>query len=613
VRTFHRVASFSGIGLILFLVRPACGQVYVGDATIDLNGTVSAGYAATYGNQIGSSNSLNLGGTGTLSGSYYNPGFLSFSFSPYYNQSRANSNFQSITDSSGFNLSTGIFSGSHFPGSISYASAYNSEGNFALPGLPNYTTHGNSDTFGINWSETVPGLPSLSAGFQKGGSQYSIYGTNDNGNSGFDSFTLHSGYVIDGLSLSAYYQKGASQSLIPQVFSSPEEPLTVKSDSDGYGFGVSHTLPLHGAISATYSRTSFASEDQGYSYNGTVDLVSLTVGVQPTSKMHLSVNSNYSDNLSGSLYQALAPSGIIVPALSQDEKSHSMDTLATASYSFSQNLHGQGDIERRDQYFLGQNFGETSISGGLLYTRPLFGGSFNSSAFLTDNRLDNSKPNLFGLTSTVNYNRAIQGWIVSGSFSYAQNVQTLLVTYTTSFYTYSGHVRRRFGVLTWNAGGGASHTGFTTLPGMKSQSENLSTGIGWGRWITATGAYATSGGIAVPTGSGLLLPPTPTPIPLPSLLILYGGHSYSAGLGSSPLRRLTMGASYSWASSNTANGGVSSWNTNKQMNAYFQYQFRKMFLSGGYANLSQGFSASPTGPASVSSYYIGVSRWLNFF
>jgi hypothetical protein len=213
----------------------------------------------------------------------------------------------------------------------------------------------------------------------------------------------------------------------------------------------------------------------------------------------------------------------------------------------------------------------------------------------------------------VNYNRQIDLWLVSGSFSYAQNVQTLLVSYTTSFFNYSGHVRRRFGKFSWTAGAGASRTGFTALPGTESHSESITTGIGWSHWITANGAYATSTGIAIPTGSGLVLPPTPAPVPLPSLLILYGGHSYSVGLGSSPFRRLTISASYSRATSNTASAGIASWNANKQLNTYFQYQFRKVYLTGGYANLSQGFSASLKPAATVSSYYLGVSRWFNFF
>jgi hypothetical protein len=47
---------------------------------------------------------------------------------------------------------------------------------------------------------------------------------------------------------------------------------------------------------------------------------------------------------------------------------------------------------------------------------------------------------------------------VTGSFGYAQNVQTLLVTYMNSFYNYSGNARRRWGKFNVSAGaGGGSH------------------------------------------------------------------------------------------------------------------------------------------------------------
>jgi len=599
--------------LALIAARAVGAQVQVGETNMAMSGTLSAGYSATYGDQIGSSHTIGFGGAGALTGSFYDPNFLSFDFAPYYNQSQADSNFQSITQSSGFNFSSSIFSGSHFPGSISYSRAYDSEGNFALPGLPNYTTHGNNDVFGVNWSETVPNLPSLSFGFQTGGNQYSIYGTNDNGNSGFHSFTVHSGYVIDGFSLSGYYQNGLSHSLVPELFSSDQAPLQVKSNSDGYGLSVSHSLPLNGGASFTFSRTTFGTDDQGYDYNGTVDLLSATFGIQPTQKLHLSLSSSYSDNLTGSIYNSLLSTGIVVPSPSENEGSHSLDTLASASYLISSSLQAQADVERREQSFLGEDLGATSFGGGVIYTRGLLGGTLNSSVFVTDNLLDNSNLSTVGVTTAVNYNRQIAAWAVSGSFSYAQNVQTLLVSYTTSFYNYSGQIRRRFGNFSWNAGAGASHTGFTQLPGENSHSESVTTGFAWGHWITANGGYATSSGISLPTGSGLLAPPGPTLIPTPALLILYGGHSYSAGLGSSPVRRLTIGASYSKAISNTTNASVTSSNASRQMNLFLQYQFRKMYVTGGYASLTQGFSTSGTPPATVSSYYLGVSRWFKAF
>ena len=169
-------------GRLLLLALPVAAQVRLGETSTSANGTISTGYTATYGNMTEFRPTAGRSeATANLSGSFYNPNFLSFNVSPYLNQSRANSNFQSISDASGVNASVNIFGGSAFPGSISYSKAYNSEGNYAVPGLANFVTHGNSDTFGINWSENLPDAPSFSAGFQLGNSNYSVYGTNDQG------------------------------------------------------------------------------------------------------------------------------------------------------------------------------------------------------------------------------------------------------------------------------------------------------------------------------------------------------------------------------------------------------------------------------------------------
>ena len=73
------------------------------DVRMNLNGILTAGYTGNYGDEIPSNHGLEFGGNGTLNGSYYNPNFLNFTITPFYNQSRANSSFQSLTDSSGVN------------------------------------------------------------------------------------------------------------------------------------------------------------------------------------------------------------------------------------------------------------------------------------------------------------------------------------------------------------------------------------------------------------------------------------------------------------------------------------------------------------------------------
>src|SRR6266702_3137047 len=100
------------------LVMPVAAQIKLGETTNSANGTLSTGYSATYGNQTTSSHGWTVGGAANLSGSYYSPNFLSYSIAPYLNQSRANSNFQSISNASGINAQMTIFAGSEFPGSV---------------------------------------------------------------------------------------------------------------------------------------------------------------------------------------------------------------------------------------------------------------------------------------------------------------------------------------------------------------------------------------------------------------------------------------------------------------------------------------------------------------
>src|SRR5437667_2642310 len=82
---------------VLFMANGLFGQVQVGDnLALNLNGNLSADYTGSYGNQISSAHSFGFGGTAGLTGSYYSPNFLSFDVNPFFNQSRANSNFGSL-------------------------------------------------------------------------------------------------------------------------------------------------------------------------------------------------------------------------------------------------------------------------------------------------------------------------------------------------------------------------------------------------------------------------------------------------------------------------------------------------------------------------------------
>jgi hypothetical protein len=597
---------------ILLLARANYAQVKIGDFSTNLSGTVSSGYTADFGNLTNSNHSWAVGGTGTFSGFFYNPNFVSFNISPYLNQSRANSNFQSISNASGINASSRIFGGSHFPGTVSYSKAYNSEGNYAVPGFANYVTHGDSDSFGVNWSENLPDAPSFSAGYQLGSSKYSVYGTNDEGSNKFHSLNLNSGYKWAGFNMGAYYSKGGGRSQIPQLITG-ESVSSIHTDNSSLGVNVTHFLPLRGSFTAGFNRTDFSTDYLGASTSGTIDTVNANAAVHPTGKTSFTATANYSDNLSGQLLQSIAAGGGVIPGLNSKESSSSLDLMGVGSYSLLSNLQTSAFIERRTQNFLGENFGVTSYGGSAYYGHHLLEGTFNGSFTFNENNIDKTGENTLGFSSNANYSSQILGWQVNGTFGYAQNVQTMLITYMNSFYNYSGSARRRWGKLNLGMGAGASRTALTSQAGTANTSESFTATTGYGTIITATGSYSKSDGQALITGTGLVPIPIPTPILPSSLVSIFGGNSYSFGLSSAPGKRLVLSASYAKSASNTLNNGIASSNENNEFNALIQYQVRKLSFVSGSSRLQQGFSSSGTKPEVITSYYFGLSRWFNFF
>jgi hypothetical protein len=614
----------------------AVAQIQVGDnLSMNLNGVVGVGYNDVWGSDISSSHSVNFNGNGTLSGYYYNPNFLNFNFSPYYNQSSQNSQSRSLFNSTGFEFNSGIFGGSHFPGSITFAKSWDSEGNFGIPGVPNYTTRGSGQGFGIGWGAFVSGFPSLSASFNTGSSEYSVLGADQNGSNGYHNFNVRSGYSIAGFNLNAGYNVGNSHSEIPLVFSN-DTIEKVNSNNDSWFVSASHMLPMHGSASVNFSRSYVNSDYLGYSFNGTIDTLNAAAGIQPTQKLSLSVAIGYTDNLAGALYQSIIPgsssasqgttgaqaqsSGAAGQPLQSggvfqqsEQSSNALYISAYGAYAVAPNLQLNFDAQRRTQTFLGKTYGGNSYGAGIVYTRPLLGGSLNAAVNFADNTSDNSIGNALSFTTNLGYNRTFANWTVSGDVSYAQNVQTFLLTYMNSFYIYSANVRHRFGRIVWTASAGGSHSLIVNQPNTGNGGESFSTSVG-ARRLTLAAAYSKTHGYGLLSGNGITSPPNLPPgvIP-PEWLLLYGNSGYSFSVGTSPVRRLTLAASFSRADSNTVSGLIFSANHNEQVFVNGNYQFRKLTFTGGYGRLVQGFSASGVPASDVNSIYFGVSRYFNFF
>ena len=262
------------------------------------------------------------------------------------------------------------------------------------------------------------------------------------------------------------------------------------------------------------------------------------------------------------------------------------------------------------QHYFDKDYSGTFISGNVNYSRRILNMFSFSAGFVESSNAQGN--NALGFVGNVNYFHRIGGWETSGSFSYAQSVQSVLVTYSTSYYNYSARLHRRFGPgLSWVAAYSGSHSGLANLPGSENRSNGYSTSLG-SRRFTLTGNYTQSVGQSVLTSSGLMTVPNAPGVPVTDL-ILYNAHGYGGGVSITPVRRLVFSANFNRALSDTSSIASNSHNNTEIFNTQVQYHLRKIGVLAGYTRFTQGISAVGAPPGTANAYFIGVSRWFDFF
>jgi hypothetical protein len=612
------VKNVAILALFLLALAPrASAQLRAGETTTSMSGSVTAGYSDDYSNFAGSDHGIIFAGNADVSGSYYSPNFLSFEVLPYYNQSRVNSNYQSIFSSSGVGASAQLFSGTPYGGSISYSAAFDSSGNFNLPGVANFTTRGNNDVFSVTWGAHPHDLPSLNFSFSNANSNYSIFGTNAQGTVHSNAFSVSSGYQVAGFNLNGGYQYSDSKALTPELLSG-ELPLNTNTGTNSLYFDVSHNLPCHGSIAAAATRidlsTDLGSTASGDRYDTTIDTLTGTINLIPRPNLSLGGSTYYTDNLAGTLYNTLLTTGVIAPQNVEQPASHDLTLTGYANYEMpAEHVSLHGFVERQQQSYTGISFASDSYNGTADYSNWLLGGSFNGLIGVTGTMIDTTHQSLLGLNGSLNYTRKFHRWSVAGGFNYSQDTQTVLIAYTTSGYNFNGSVGRRFGRRSyWGATASAARSLLTNQPGSANSSHSYSTSLSLDRF-SISGGYSASSGNALLTSTGLVPTPVPLPIINPADVVLFNGKSYSVGLGAYPIRGLSMSASFARSLSDTLSNSISSNNNNETVNALITYYFRKVNFTAGYTRLAQGFSVSGTGPTMVGSMFVGISRSFNFF
>jgi hypothetical protein len=349
-------------------------------------------------------------------------------------------------------------------------------------------------------------------------------------------------------------------------------------------------------------------------YNTSIDTLTSAINFAPRAHLNVGANAFYTDNLEGTLYNTLLTTGVSVPQNEGQQSSHDLSLTGYANYDMpAQHLNLHTFVERQQQTFLGISFASDSYNGTASYSNTLLGGAFNGVLGVTWTSIDTTHQSVLGLIGSVNYTHQIHRWTVAGGFGYSQGTQTVLIAYTTSGYNYSGSLGRRIGRRSyWGAYASGARSLLTGQPASANSSQSYTTALSVARF-SFSGSYSESSGNALLTSTGLVPTPIPLPVITPAAVVFYNGKAYSVGLGTHPVHGLTVSAIFAKALSGTQSTSTNSNNNNENLNFLMTYNVRKVSFIAGYGRLVQGFSLSGTPQTMVGSFYVGISRWFNFF
>lgn len=606
---------FGWFAALTLLTLPCFAQIQVGDNLhMNLSGSIGTDYAGGI-DQSMSDHSLGFSGYGTLTGNYYNPNFLNFDVDPFYNRAQSNSTFGSLTNTTGVTSNVSLFSGSHFPGTVSFNRLRNGTSQFGVPGSEiGLAQHTDTQGWGIGWSALLPDWPTLTANYSVNDNSNSILGADGTNDETDHMLNVLSTYMWKGYRMTGQYIHRNTDAEFTEVINGLN-PVHTTSSSNDFGATIQHPLPFAGTFGVSWNHLAY---DYAYrdSYSADNSGASTTVNgnasFHPTRKLGVGFNADYNDSLLGNIPQPVLNNGAVLN-LRNLGSFRSELVGSDVYYQFFKFLGLHADISHTHQSFLGNDYSATQFFGSanVNFDHSLLKGlSFSFSMVDTAQQKDNTG---LGFVGTLNYTRKFTGWDLNGNFSYSQNVQTVLMVYTTSSYTYLGTARRRLGERTYfMAGYSGAHSGITRNSATSSSAQRVWTTF-MHRGYTLNTFFNRSSGEAILTSNGLV----PVPVNLPPGVLTgfasYDSKGWGFNGGAMPIRRLIISAGFSKSNGHTIDPQLRTQTDNELLNVTMQYRIRKVFLNTGYTHLKQSIGTIGTKPVDITTYFIGFSRWFNFF
>ncbi len=355
---------------------PAAAQLNVEGVKMAVGGDLETGYSGELSNQIGtpSTHGLGIGGTANVAGSYYSPNFLSFNVQPYYTRAQSNADSASIFDNGGYTGTVSLFSGSHFPGSVSFSQVWDATGMYGIPGATGLTTRDSSRTFAVGWNEIVPGLPSISVSFLRGSATSSLLGSDAQNDVKTDSFGVNSSYLVKGFNLGAGYTHQVSDANSLGILGSGEDEIT-NTATNAYSVNLGHKLPLNGGFGVGFVRTDYDSSLSGLTTgtnNGVTDNANANLSLEVW-RLPVTATATYTDNVYGSIEEQIIASGGSLLLNNASPESRALLVNVTTGYRILPHVFVNGYVNRQELWLGGTSFGLTQLGANVNFN---MGGRF---------------------------------------------------------------------------------------------------------------------------------------------------------------------------------------------------------------------------------------------
>ncbi len=482
------------------------------------------------------------------------------------------------------------------------------------PGLT--STSGRSHSFGIGWSELIPGAPPLSVQYYQNTSTNSIFGTNQQDQGNTKNLNMFSNYKIDGWYMGGRFTDTWTNTVLPSAITGDDESLSAETNSKSLNFNANHKLPLRGSFGASYAWSDFGGTSNGASVSGSNQMVNATAAFAPTDRFTTQFQMNYDTSLAGEVEQQLIGAGAVAPQVNLGGNSYSLSMSNYDNASLTKSLSVGFGIGHIQQEVYGETVTATHFSAVVNYRflKPLWG-TVVVYAGVNDQATDAGNQGA-GLIAGANFSKQWSNFQLSGSFGYSQDTQTVLALQTTSNYSYLANAQRRLGrKLRWMGTFNGFHTGLDVAEGQSAHSESFGTNLIY-KMYNVGANYARTSGTVLLTANGLIAAPgTLAPVLTGNQYLLDNGSSYSFSFTANPMRRFSISSSFT-KTINDSTAAVTALQTSSASKVFLvftEYQFRKLVFTAGYTNLSQVVSASGLPEASYTNFYVGLQRWFKAF